>query len=302
MFSDIEKTYECIKNHFEKSASKPIFLFLRSPSFYRWQLEINSPLTPVNQKYNMNSPELEALKNGWVKVPSPNKSPKKWFSTLSASGSSNWISKDQFGGVFFKDSSLKSLIRDGISNNLRGTLWKVWSGGNFKQLLFPNLYPELLKYYEGQSSLAIEEIEKDLHRSFPEHPFYQSQDGISALRRVLTAYSWKNQSIGYCQSMNIVCAVLLIYMSEEEAFWTISSICEDLLPDYYSCSMLGSIVDQKVFEVLARMYLPETYLHLNECGVPLDMISFPWFMTLFINTLPFEVKKIFFKNFNLFSK
>lgn len=94
-----------------------------------------------------------------------------------------------------------------------GTLWLTLSGAMFRLQLWPGHYAQLLKYYEGQPSVATQEIEKvihtqnllshvqDLHRSFPEHPFYQSEEGLNCLRRVLTAYSWRNQGIGYCQSM-----------------------------------------------------------------------------------------------------
>lgn len=100
-----------------------------------------------------------------------------------------------------------------MPNRLRGEIWELTSGSLFLRLRSPNLYQKTLAQFDGQESLAIDEIEKDLNRSLPEYPGFQSEEGIGRLRRVLTAYSWINAEIGYCQAMNIVVAALLMFAS-----------------------------------------------------------------------------------------
>ena len=92
-----------------------------------------------------------------------------------------------------------------------------------------------------------------MNRSLPEYAAYQSPEGIERLRRVLTAYSWKNPDVGYCQAMNIVVAALLIYMSEEQAFWALNVLCDRIVPGYYSKTMYGTLLDQKYLNLWFRI-------------------------------------------------
>ena len=190
------------------------------------------------------------------------------------------------------------LIRVGLPNRLRGEIWELTSGSLYLRLENPTLYTDTLEKYAGMESLAIDEIEKDLNRSLPEYPGFQTEEGINRLRRVLTAYSWVNAEVGYCQAMNIIVAALLIYMSEAQAFFLLSALCDRLVPGYYSTTMYGTLLDQKVFEGLVEKTMPILWDHLVKSDVQLSVMSLPWFLSLYINSMPlvfaFRVLDVFF--------
>jgi len=181
---------------------------------------------------------------------------------------------------------LKHLIRSGIPRFMRSYLWPVCSGSAYYQLAEPQLYQRLLADNHGNQSNATEEIERDLHRSLPEHPFFRQRGGIESLRRVLTAYSWHNPHVGYCQGMNIVAALLLLHLKEEDAFYLLATITEQIVPQYYHTEMVGSLVDQQILEELTKIYMPEIVDHLERLRIPLSLISLPWLLCLFIGALP----------------
>ena len=91
------------------------------------------------------------------------------------------------------------LVQVGLPNRLRGEMWETLSGSIYLRFANPGYYDRLLAENKGRTSTSTEDIEKDLHRSLPEYAGYQSEEGISALRRVLQAYSFKNPELGYCQ-------------------------------------------------------------------------------------------------------
>ncbi|TEA10676.1 putative GTPase-activating protein [Colletotrichum sidae] len=200
--------------------------------------------------------------------------------------------------TLIRQPTFHKLIRVGLPNRLRGETWELTSGSIYLRLEEPTLYADTLAKYAGQESLAIDEIEKDLNRSLPEYPGFQSEEGIGRLRRVLTAYSWVNPDVGYCQAMNIVVAALLIYMSETQAFFLLSSLCDRLVPGYYSTTMYGTLLDQKVFESLVEKTMPILWEHLVKSDVQLSVVSLPWFLSLYINSMPlvfaFRVLDVFF--------
>lgn len=179
------------------------------------------------------------------------------------------------------------LVRVGLPNALRGEIWELTSGAMLSRWAHPNEYQNLQDSNVGKNSLSMEEIEKDLTRSLPEFPAYQDDNiGIGALRRVLTAYSWKDPDVGYCQAMNIVVAALLIYSTEEQSFWLLQTLCTEMLPGYYSTTMYGTLLDQKAFEALVEQTMPILWSHFQKSDLQLSIVSLPWFLSLYINSIP----------------
>ncbi|XP_055603497.1 TBC1 domain family member 9 [Uranotaenia lowii] len=191
------------------------------------------------------------------------------------------------GISMYRTTETINLVIDGIPDELRREIWLIYSGAVHMKLMNPGLYKRLVARAKDQKSSTFEEIERDLHRSLPEHPAFQTEIGIMALRRVLQAYAIRNPEIGYCQAMNIVSSVFLIYCDEEDAFWILCCLCESLLPDYYNDKVVGAQIDQGLLDELIASQLPNLHVKLGDLGM-IRMISLSWFLTIFLSVMPYE--------------
>ncbi|KAJ2780975.1 GTPase activating protein (GAP) [Coemansia interrupta] len=178
------------------------------------------------------------------------------------------------------------LIRVGLSNSLRGEIWELSSGAMYLRFQNRGVYEKYVNDYLDCHGPYADEIEKDLNRSLPEYAGYQVPEGIDALRRVLNAYSLRDSELGYCQAMNIVASAMLIFMSEEQVFWTLTVMCDRLVPGYYSPSMYGATLDQSIFQTLVEETMPMLAAGFKKHDIQLSIACLPWFLTLYVNSMP----------------
>ncbi|XP_049579269.1 TBC1 domain family member 2B [Syngnathus scovelli] len=198
---------------------------------------------------------------------------------------------------------LKSLIRWGIPHEHRSHLWR-WCVSvhvkKFRDTLPADYYETLLNVAQDKPNPALKQIELDLLRTLPNNKHYSSPSaiGIQKLRNVLVAFSWRNPDIGYCQGLNRLAAIALLYLDQEDAFWSLIAIVEVFMPrDYYTKTLLGSQVDQRVFKDLMSEKLPRLHAHFEQHKVDFSLITFNWFLVVFVDSV---VSDILFKIWDAF--
>ncbi|XP_053335431.1 TBC1 domain family member 2B [Clarias gariepinus] len=198
---------------------------------------------------------------------------------------------------------LKALIRNGVPHAHRSKVWSWCVNVHVKKIREcqkPDYYESLLCTARNKPNPASKQIELDLLRTLPNNKHYASPsaDGIQKLRNVLLAFAWRNPDIGYCQGLNRLAAIALLYLEQEEAFWCLITIVEVFMPrDYYTKTLLGSQVDQRVFKDLMSEKLPRLHAHFEQYKVDFSLITFNWFLVVFVDSV---VSDILFKIWDAF--
>ncbi|CAI8052991.1 USP6 N-terminal-like protein [Geodia barretti] len=185
----------------------------------------------------------------------------------------------------------RQLIKVGGHNSMRGDIWRVFLGisetktrtnfdykGNVAELgerlnkcgltestcdanirrisalldgQYLPLSEEDIKWLRNARQIML-----DIGRTFPTHRLYigETKEKISLLR-VLMMYAKFNTSVGYCQGMAYIAALLLMHMTnEEDVFWSILTIfdSEKYLARFYDRKLSRMQTCGGIFSLLLK--------------------------------------------------
>lgn len=195
-----------------------------------------------------------------------------------------------------KPAKLELRIRQGVPDAVRGFVWKILSAAKAPEgFRVDGLYVSLCARdaqrttnaaagsaphaHAASAAAAHAQIAKDVPRTMTEHIFFRAapsssasssaageevQNGQAALARLLHAYAAFNPSLGYTQGMSSYAAVLLLYMTEEDAFWTFATLMQ-------FCGLAGLFTEgfpllhqcYDTWQAALRKHLPRLYAHIN---------------------------------------
>ena len=245
----------------------------------------------------------------------------KWIALMSKQGLST-TDPTKFPDMCEK---VKRYARKGYPPEWRGAMWWYYSGGQhtLAQKEMVGLYKSLVARVTRDELNKDDKdaIERDLDRTFPDNIHFRPEpatdllDGesddepqlIQDLREVLSCFALNNPSIGYCQSLNFIAGLLLLFLKQdkEKAFIMLTIITQNHLPGAHARSLANTEVN--VLMMLIKDYLPKVWASINDTDlinsgvgsnahpnskfqrqptVALSCTS--WFMSIFVGVLPIE--------------
>ncbi len=220
---------------------------------------------------------------------------------------------------FHNSEKLKTRVRKGIPEPFRGLVWQKLLGS---RVLYErnevhtvnSVYSKILKDHDAEAEAVIN---RDLARTFPRHQLFVERErrdpppapavvndhtkteekegedteesGQSALANNLRGFAVYKREIGYCQGMGFIDGILLMYMSEREAFWALRQMILTKMPGIFDPGFPRLQVRFKQWAKLLEHREPAVARVLKRHNIDPSFYTTQWFMTLFIYNAPFGV-------------
>lgn len=204
------------------------------------------------------------------------------------------VSKESRISTKCDNQMLLQAIKQGVPRGKRGEVWHFLAEQYCLKMPpinthdYPNYntpYELLLKQLTSQQHAIL----IDLGRTFPNHPYFSSPlgPGQLALFNLLKAYSLLDHEVGYCQGLSFVAGVLLLHMSEDQAFFLLRHLMfRRGLRKLYLPDMAALQLHLYQLSRLLRDRLPLIYNHFDKHEVSPTLYAAPWLLTLFASQFP----------------
>ncbi|XP_075263394.1 uncharacterized protein LOC142354941 isoform X2 [Convolutriloba macropyga] len=160
-----------------------------------------------------------------------------------------------------------------------------------------HIYERVLAFGRSSGSshndTFIKQIDADIHRTLRKHSFFSERYNSRQreLFNILVAYAVFNQSVGYCQGLNLLAAILLIYLKQEvPTFWALHWLVTESLNSHSGFLKPGFPKYQRFedqFRIALRILLPDVYENLEMQHMPYSAFLPKWFFLIFLEALPF---------------
>ncbi|KAL8207510.1 UNVERIFIED_CONTAM: TBC1 domain member 1, partial [Gekko kuhli] len=210
----------------------------------------------------------------------------------------------------FDMEKIHSAIGKGVPRHHRGEIWKFLAEQYQLKHQFANKqqpkdtpYKELLKQLTSQQHAILIDLVwiSFPHlvsfqsgcslpgRTFPTHPYFSAQLGAGqlSLYNILKAYSLLDPEVGYCQGLSFVAGVLLLHMTEEEAFKMLKFLMFDMgLRKQYRPDMTILQIQMYQLSRLLHDYHRDLYNHFEAHEIGPSLYAAPWFLTMFASQFP----------------
>jgi hypothetical protein len=189
----------------------------------------------------------------------------------------------------YYSNKLKSRVRKGIPNQFRGFAWYEFSLAEIIATRYPDPAHDI--DISCLSTLNVEEIERDVDRTFPRHILFTAtnSDYQCKLRLLLRWYAALDREANYCQGMGFVAALFLIYLQDEKLAFHVfySALTRDSCPLrlIYKPKLIEMQKMLYVMDYLGDVYLPRLWSHFKREGMHVTMFFTEWTMGTSLYTI-----------------
>ncbi|CAB60374.4 Rab-GAP TBC domain-containing protein [Caenorhabditis elegans] len=187
---------------------------------------------------------------------------------------------------------MEDRIWKGIPEKLRIVIWPRLLGAERLKHERRDVYAELLLRARLVSK-DIKQIDLDINRTYRDHLAFRKRYDVKqkSLLNVLAAYSMFNTEVGYCQGMSQIAALFLMYLDEEDAFWSLHQLMVSPKHTMHGFFVPGFPKLQRYeehFKRVLKKYKPRVYKHLEKQDIPYIYLT-KWWFGCFLDRVPFSL-------------